>query len=159
MDKETEKRELLKFMYGNVYDELNRSRDWPIKIMAFASGVDVAIYGLLKFNENCQFGAFSKGILLVIVFIVTLFTVNNILNQHRRYKEYRNIQKGIQRELEIQHLKTENNPIFPDYWTEFIPHKPSYKKGSNGKWGLGYIFYVTFIIALAAIAFFLIIIQ
>lgn len=158
-EKQIERYELLRLMYSNVYDELNRSRDWPIKIMAFASGVDVAIYGLLKFNENSHLGLLSKIFLVIIVLIMTIFTRSNILNQHRNYEQYRNIQRGIQKELQIQHLMTAGDPIFPNYWTEFVPDKKSKTKFTAGKWGLGYRFYITFIVALASIALLLIVAQ
>lgn len=157
-DKERAEREfeLLKIMYENVYDELNRSRDWPIKIMAFATGVDVAIYGLLKFNGNDQLHIVVKLILGFIVFIVTRVTVKNILKQHSEYKKYRNIQRGIQKELQIQNFNVGGVAIFPPEWTNFIT---DLKDSDVRRFGLGYQFYVIYISSLSAIAIGLIIFQ
>jgi hypothetical protein len=144
--------EKLKLMYDNVYDELNRSRDWPIKIMAFATAVYIAIYGLLKFDStNICLSIWIKGLLMTFIVLLTLITYINILNQHLNYLKYRDIQIRIQNKLNIQNLEVNNGPIFPIEWTN--------KQDEKQKFGLGWHFYASYIIVLAIIAIMLILMQ
>jgi hypothetical protein len=39
-------------MYDKVYDELNRCRDWPIKILGFTSGLYITALGFLKIFDD-----------------------------------------------------------------------------------------------------------
>lgn len=42
----------IKFIYDKVYDELNRCRDWPLKIMAFTSAFYFFILGFINFKAE-----------------------------------------------------------------------------------------------------------
>jgi hypothetical protein len=147
--------EQFKLMYDNMYDELNRSRDWPIKIMAFASAAYFAMYSLLKFDNGC--GGLNIGIkigLIVLILLLTFSTLRNIYNQHKRYKVYRDVQTQLENKLKIHSWQANNKTIFPADWQKLIAEKKE-----KQKFGLGWHFYAIYIIVLALIATILIILQ
>lgn len=141
-----EKMDLEKFMYEKVYDELNRSRDWPIKIMAFASALFITLIGVLKIdNTSVQLNCETKLIISIILLVFALFTCGIIIRQHLNYVDYRNIQKGIQKEWKIDEI----NGI-PLKWIAYEAKKISFWRGlKNGVWG--WSFYAIYILAIACI--------
>ena len=144
-----------KLMYDNVYDELNRSRDWPTKIMAFASAAYFAMYSLIKFDGFCAgFIIWVKIALIVLIFLLTYITLYNIHNQHVRYKEYRDIQIQLQNQLKIHSWEANGKPIFPKEW-----QKTNDEKAVEQKFGLGWHFYATYIIVLATTAITLVVLR
>jgi len=145
--------EKIKLMYDNVYDELNRSRDWPIKIMAFATAGDLAVFGLIKFTDTSSLGCWKQVLLTVLILGLAFFTILNVLNQDNEYKKYRATQKNMQRWLEIQTYKLDAIGIFPDHYIggNEIPKKRwIYRKLA------GWPFYVAYIVALGILALILI---
>ena len=143
----------IKLMYDNVYDELNRSRDWPIKIMAFATAGDLAIYGLIKFTDTFCIGNWIKIILSLLVTALAFFTIFNIYNQDTQYKKYRKVQRKMQRWLEIHHFKIDDQEIFPTEWSK-IEELP--QKNWLYRFLAGWPFYVVYIVVLLIIALLLI---
>lgn len=144
-----------KLMYDNVYDELNRSRDWPIKIMAFASAAYFAMYSLTKLDNVCGgFNIWVKIGLIVLVIFLTFSTLRNIYHQHKRYKVYRDVQTQLENKLKIHTWEANNKPVFPLGWQHLIAEKKE-----KQKFGLGWHFYAMYIIVLALIATTLIVLQ
>ncbi|GAC1305340.1 MAG: hypothetical protein NVSMB24_14080 [Mucilaginibacter sp.] len=147
--------EHFKLMYDNVYDELNRSRDWPIKIMAFASAAYFALYSIIKIDNVCGgFNTWVKIGLLVLTLFLTASTLGNIYSQHKRYQGYRDIQTQLENKLKIHSWKANNKPVFPVEWQKLIA-----ERNEKQKFGLGWHFYAIYIIVLALIEITLILLQ
>jgi len=140
-----------KFMYEKVYDELNRSRDWPFKIMAFASAIYLALIGLMQIDEvKFEFTCLIKAIIVFIITVFSFWTICIIVRQHLNYIDYRNIQKKLQIKMKIFEWKIDESKIFPDHWKKEF--EQSIFTGFQG-WG----FYAFYIIALYAISVILIV--
>ena len=147
--------EQIKLMYDNVYDELNRSRDWPIKILAFASAAYFAMYGLVKFDAiGGGLNIVVKIGLVVSILFLTFSTLRNIYTQHKRYKAYRDIQTQLENMLKIHSWKVNDKPVFPVEWQKQISEKKQ-----KQKFGLGWHFYAIYIVVLALIATTLIVLH
>jgi hypothetical protein len=135
----------IKFMYDKTYDELNRCRDWPIKVMTFVSAFFVLLIGFVNLRPE-NVGIVKKHSLLFIVLVsaVTIWTVVIIIIQHLRYLTYRKVQINLQRKMNIQDIKLNDKDIFPKHWTESRPR--------NLFTGFqGWFFYVLFMLSLATI--------
>jgi hypothetical protein len=110
-----EKNEIEKIMYDKVYDELNRNRDWPLKVMAFASALYITLIGILKIdNRPTHLDCVSKITITVILSIFTVLTLIVIIRQHLNYLKHQNILKAIQKEWKIDEIKG-----IPKSWIEY----------------------------------------
>ena len=106
-----------KFIYDKVYDELNRCRDWPIKIMAFTSALYFSLIGFIQVGiNNFELTLLLKIIFSVIITIFWLLTIYIIIKQHYNYIDYRNIQIRLQNKMGIHEWQIDNKYIFPKYW-------------------------------------------
>jgi len=111
----------LKLMYDRIYDELNRGRDWPIKIMAFASAAYLALFGLIKFDKNATGFSCTVKILFTVLLIGFLgLTIKIIITQHLNYLKYRDIQIKIQKAMRIYEWHIDGENIFPSTWKNSI---------------------------------------
>ena len=148
---ENKKFDLEKFMYEKIYDELNRSRDWPIKVMAFASALFITLIGIIKIDKQAvHLDCETKWIISIILLVFAFFTCGVIIRQHLNYVDYRNIQKGIQKEWKINEI----NGI-PKKWIDFDEKEITILKGLKiGVWG--WSFYAFYILAIAGITIYLI---
>lgn len=135
----------MKFMYDKTYDELNRCRDWPIKIMTFVSSFFVLLIGFINLRqENAAVIKEYSGLFIAIVCAVSVWTVVIIIVQHYRYLTYRNVQINLQRKMNIQNIKLDDTNIFPVSWTQ--PRRQNLLSGFQG-----WFFYALFIVSLATI--------
>jgi hypothetical protein len=154
MEENTESKEIpkeeLKLMYDTVCDELNRGRDWPIKIMAFTSAAYLALFSLLKLDNNhLGLNCWVKSLFTIILLYLLRLTIKIIIKQHLNYLEYRNIQIRLQKVMKIKDWKIDNEDVFPAHWNDTL--KISTKTGFQG-WS----FYATYIIIIAIITLVLI---
>ena len=145
------KHEHLKIMYDQIYDELNRSRDWPIKIMAFASAAYFGLFSLIKLDPHSV--KINCGIKFLISFLLLgllAWTIVVINKQHKNYLRYRNVQIELQKIMDIYTWKNEGNEIFDIGNFGKIRHI-SLSEGWLG-WGFyaGYLF-IIFLITLMLI--------
>jgi len=103
-----------KFIYDKVYDELNRSRDWPIKVLTFVSALYVTLLGFTKIDKNSVELSFCmKWLIVVLMLIISIYTILIIIRQHKNYLKYRNIQIRLQKAMGIYEWKLDNETIFP----------------------------------------------
>jgi hypothetical protein len=139
--------EHLKLMYENVYDELNRSRDWPIKIMAFTSAAYLALFSLLKLDKSrIDLDCWIKVVITILLLGFWALTVKIIIKQHLNYLEYSNTRINLQKSIGINNWKIDNKEIFPPHWGDSI----KINKWVRCHGWLFYAFYIT-IIALITI--------
>lgn len=137
--------EHLKFMYNNIYDELNRARDWPIKAFQATtliySVIVITFLSLNISNTNINLSVVKAGIILIIAFVST-YIIIVIKRQHKQYLVYRDIQRRLQRKMGIHKIKLDNEPLFSNEFTDCSEHFSNlYKiKARYGYWF--YIFYI-----------------
>jgi hypothetical protein len=114
---DTNEFDTIKFMYDKVYDELNRCRDWPIKIMTFTSAFFFLIIGFSNLRtENIEIIRIHSVHIILLITVVLILTITIIVIQHYRYIDYRNIQIKLQIKMEIKRLKADDKEIFPKDW-------------------------------------------
>jgi hypothetical protein len=142
--------EHLKLMYDRIYDELNRGRDWPIKIMAFASAAYLALFSLVKLDKDkLELSCNTKIVITSLLIILTLWTIKIIITQHLNYLKYRDIQIKLQKAIGIYDWKVDGEGIFPSSWK-----KPIIISLWSGFYGWG--FYASYMIIIASITIYLI---
>lgn len=151
MENDKENYSTEKFIYDKVYDELNRSRDWPIKIMAFVSAIYLAIIGLVELGQSSfQLTCLVKWIICMILFVFCFWTIVIIGRQHLNYLNYRNIQIRLQNRMGISDWSEGDNNVIPNNWAK--EKRVSLITGFQG-WG----FYAIYVISICAIAIVLVI--
>lgn len=137
--------EKLKLIYETVYDELNRSRDWPIKIMAFTSAAYLAMFSLLKLDNNhMKVGCEIKFIASIFLLALLILTILIIVRQHKNYLRYRNVQINLQNLMKIHDWETNGEEILPIKWKKQI--EVSVSAGF-----VGWFFYAFYIFTIAII--------
>ena len=135
----------IKFMYDKTYDELNRSRDWPIKVMTFVSGFFVLLIGFINLSPaNVETIRKHSYLLIIIVVVISIWTISIILRQHCQYLSYRDIQRKLQNKMRIQDITVNEANVFPNDWTTL--NKSKWHTGWYG-WG----FYALYVFALGLI--------
>lgn len=135
----------IKFMYEKVYDELNRSRDWPIKVMAFVSGFFFLMIGFINFSlAKVEVIRKYSCLFTILVVSISIWTILIIWRQHCQYLIYRDIQRKLQKKMRIQDIKVNDVDVFPDEWT--TTRTPKFFSGFQG-----WLFYVLYVFALGLI--------
>src|SRR5688572_13684266 len=96
----------LKFMYDKVYDELNRCRDWPLKIMAFTSAFFFFVIGFVNYRkESIEIIRNNAALIILMLTAVAVWTIAIMIIQHYRYLDYRNTQIRLQIKLGVTEWK------------------------------------------------------
>src|SRR5258708_35311384 len=54
----------VKFIYDKNYDELNRCRDWPLKVLSFTSALSLASIGAMRLKSSGELAPFSTKVTL-----------------------------------------------------------------------------------------------
>jgi hypothetical protein len=150
---ENETTENLRFLYTQTKEEINRYRDWPLKILGFSTVLDTAVIGSLfvKKDDNWSFSSLLQWVCVIAVALLGISAIAVIRVNHRNYLTCWNVIARIQKywQLETLHLRDEpRNPIFPVDWMKERPI--SAKTGYQG-WG----FYALYIVLLSVIAIFI----
>jgi|GEM_PF-5072933 hypothetical protein len=136
----------LKFIYDKVYDEINRCRDWPVKILGFTSGLYLAVLTILKINSD-RLPIYSNGkwCLYIGIALFSLYCIGILMKQHLDYLKYRNIQIRMQKKMKVQFWKVNGKRIVPEKWDDEF-------KGKLWENCTGWIFYAFFIICLSTLS-------
>jgi hypothetical protein len=134
-----------KFMYDKMYDELNRCRDWPIKVLAFTSAFFFAVIGFINL-KGAKLDIIQKYSTELRLMVLSLWaiTVYIIIIQHLRYIEYRNIQIRLQKKLNIYVWEVEGIKIFPKHMS--VERKKNIITGWQG-----WFFYALYITVVALV--------
>jgi hypothetical protein len=140
----------LRFIYDKVYDEINRCRDWPVKILGFTSGLYLAVVTLLKIDsDRFPIHSNSKWGFYIGISIFSGYCIGILMKQHLDYLKYRNIQIGMQKKMKVQLWKVGGKRIIPEKWdNEF--------KGKLCENWTGWVFYAIFIICLSILSIWII---
>ncbi len=137
--------EKLKIIHKPLIDEINRYRDWPIRILTFTSAFYFGLIGLLLLKKIVICTLSIKIGLTVAVVMLYFWTVYYIGQCHLNYLKARNIQTKIQKKLELDKWQINKNQIFPDDW--FTQKKI---KLCTRLWGYGfYILYITILFVIS----------
>ncbi len=136
-------------MYNNIYDELNRARDWPISAFQTTTliySIIVVTYLPLKISDNIiSLPVVKAGILLIIV-CVSAYILFVVRKQHLQYLVYRNIQRRLQRKMGIHKIKLDNEPLFSSEFTDCSEH---FSKKYKIKARYGHRFYIFYILSIS----------
>ena len=109
----------LKFMYDKVYDELNRCRDWPLKIMAFTSAFFFFVIGFVNYRkESIEIIRNNAALIILMLTAVAVWTIAIMIIQHYRYLDYRNTQIRLQIKLGVTEWKLNDKELFPKNWSK-----------------------------------------
>ena len=138
-----------RFMYDKVYDELNRCRDWPLKILGFTSGLFIAMLGFLKIFTVKVFYC-EKVFLILGISAFFIYCIAIIVKQHLEYLRYRNIQIRIQKEMGIKEWKIDDERIIPREWDNEL-------KESIWTNFQGWMFYAFYIFCLSVFSIYIIV--
>lgn len=111
-----------KFIYDKVLDELNRSRDWPIKVMTFSTAIYLALIGLTQI-DNISLSPSGIKVIIMFLFMFWILTIWIIRRQHLNYLKYRNIQIRLQKKMGIYKMQNDSVDIFPEEWQKEKPVK------------------------------------
>ena len=138
--------EKLKLIHPPLIEEINRYRDWPIRILTFTSAFYFGLIGLFLLNK-IEIPLWIKIVLTVVVTMLYLWTVYYCGKCHLNYLRARNIQVKIQKKLELDKWLVDNKRVFPDEWFSENPVKLSTRL-----WGWGfYALYATILFVLSLI--------
>ncbi|MFN8712402.1 MAG: hypothetical protein ACK5Z2_06085 [Bacteroidota bacterium] len=140
----------LKIMYANLYDELNRGRDWPLKAFGISLGIETLIIsGLLSSNQQSSNDYNPFNIIAFIgILIIAIYTSLIIWRQHKNYIEYRRIQRRIQFKMNLHKIKINGSSLFPESWTN--PNNNVTVKGIN--LGVGYYLTLLWVVSIISMS-------
>ena len=134
----------IKLIYDKVYDELNRCRDWPVKVITFTSALYIALFGFLKLDSvNVDKLHYSKWFIVGGVIIFWIFIIKIIRKQHLLYLEYRNTQIKLQKLLGIYDWVIEDQKVIPSDWSR-LNRKSMWVKVD------GWLFYAVYLTVISA---------
>lgn len=133
MEKETP---YISEIYTAIINEINRYRDWPIRVLTFTSVLHFGIIGTFIFKAikltECQ-----AYLLTFFLIVLGIWTIIYFYKCHINYLEARNTQYRIQCYMNLKKLKIDNSSVLPEGW--FVVVKES---GFTRFWGWGfYAFY------------------
>lgn len=115
------------FLLKMLTDEMNRSRDWPIRIMGFTSALHFAVIaGILV--SNIHFICIAKCLLTIFFTSLYIWSFIYIWKCHTNYLESRNAQINLEKQIGIEDMD-----VLPKSWLEL-------KKVSclSSIWGWGF---------------------
>jgi hypothetical protein len=132
--------------YRLLVVDIDRYRDWPIKLLTFTSALHFAVMTAIAAKELTLSSYVS---ICVSGSLVTLygFTLYYFGKCHLQYLALRNTQVRLNRLLKLQELEVSGVPVLPAVW--FTERPVSLKEGFWG-WGF-YACYATVMLTLSLI--------
>lgn len=130
--------------YRLLVADIDRYRDWPIKVLTFTSALHYAVIATIAVKELAL--RLPAQLALTACFgLLSLFTLYYFVRCHRAYLELRNVQVRMNRSFGLNHMQVADVPLFPAEW--FAERRVSI---CVGFWGWG--FYACYTIVLLAIS-------
>lgn len=108
-------------LYSSIINEINRYRDWPIRILTFTSALHFAIIGAFIFKGgilNLTEGI--KSILTFFLIILGIWTIIIFHHCHIQYLTTRNTQARIQKYWGLNDLIVDGETVFPQKWFNVV---------------------------------------
>jgi len=119
-------------IYSAIINEINRYRDWPIRVLTFTSVLHFGIIATFLFKamklSHCQAYILTFFLIALGIWIIIYF-----YKCHINYLKARNSQARLQCYMNLKELKIENSSVFPEEW--FVVVKES---GFSRFWGWGF---------------------
>jgi len=137
--------EKLGLIHPPLIEEINRYRDWPIRILTFTSAFYFGFIGLFLLNKIEINFLWVKIVLTAVVTSLCLWTVYWCGKCHLSYLMARNIQVKIQKKLKLDTWLVDGKKVFPDEW---FSEKPVTLCTRLWGWGF-YAFYATILFVLS----------
>lgn len=133
-------------LYSANINEIDRYRDWPIRILTFTSALHFAIIGafILK-GESIKITECIDFIIILFLIVLGIWTIAIFHHCHIHYLEARNTQAKIQKYMGLNKIMVDNVPVFPDKWFKVVNETGCEKP-------IGWLFYVFYSIALTICA-------
>lgn len=130
--------EKVKLVYSAVITEINRYRDWPIRVLTFTSALHFGIIAAFLLKD-LRIVCWAKYGLVAIITILWIYTIYYFVRCHKSYLEARNVQARLQKKMELDTWLSDGEKIIPDAWL-----KPVEESIWKRKWGWGfYALYAT----------------
>jgi hypothetical protein len=95
--------------------EINRYRDWPIKVLTFTSALHLAINGAFLLKE-VTITSSARIFITIFIGVLWIWTIAVFRHCHLNYLRSRNIQSSIQRKIGLNTIKVNEEPLFPGEW-------------------------------------------
>ncbi len=131
-------------IYRLLVADINRYRDWPIKVLTFTSALHLALMAAIAVKELTLNVCVSVVVSLILTTIYG-FTIWYFVKCHLEYLALRNTQVRLNYILRLNELTVKDTPVFPERWFEERP--VSLKEGFWG-WGF-YACYATVLFLLS----------
>jgi len=105
----------LKTVLQYLLVEINRYRDWPIKILTFTSALHFAINGAFLLKE-VTIPIPARILITFFIVLLWIWTIAIFRHCHLNYLQSRNTQASIQHKLGLNTIMINEEPIFPSEW-------------------------------------------
>jgi len=123
-----------------IIEDINRYRDWPIKILTFTSALHFGlIYIFISQKINLEY--WTNFALTIIIIVLLLWTIYYFYRCHKSYLELRIIQSNLQKKMQLDNWKINEDYIFPRGW-----FKRKSTCACKGFWGWGFYAFYAFIL-------------
>lgn len=119
------------FLLRMIVEEMNRSRDWPLKILGFTSALHFGILVAI-ISSGVVFSCGVKAFLTLLFTVLMFWTIYYFRRCHFTYLELRNSQI----ELELQ-LGIKNMGVLPEAWLN-----KRLVSSFTAFWGWGYYLFI-----------------
>lgn len=111
----------LSSLYSSILAEINRYRDWPIRILTFTSALHFAIIGAFIFKGEClNLTEGINSILTSFLVILGIWTIVIFHHCHIQYLKARNTQAKIQKYWGLNNLMVDGDTVFPEKWFKVV---------------------------------------
>lgn len=119
------------FLLRMIMDEMNRSRDWPLKILSFTSALHFGILVAI-ISSKLTFTCGAEIVLFILFTILMAWTVYYFWRCHKSYLELRNSQIELECQIGIQEMD-----VLPNSWLKKRKVSPI-----TAFWGWGYYSFI-----------------
>lgn len=132
--------------YRLLVADIDRYRDWPIKILTFTSALHFALMAAIAAKELTLSHEIAALVTVLLAGLYAL-TIYYFVRCHHEYLGLRNVQVRLNRVLGLDGVSVSSDPVFPRKWFTERPVSVF-----EGLWGWGfYACYATVLLGLSLI--------
>lgn len=128
------------FLLRMISDEINRARDWPLKILTFTSALHFGVLVSI-ISSKIIFTCFAKSAITILFSVLMVWTIYYFYKCHTNYLKLRNSQIELQDQIGLSEMG-----VIPKEW--LIKNKIS---PLTAVWGWGYYAFIAISFWLATI--------